>query len=302
MVSRSIGRSVAAVLFALGLGSSQAFAQTKPAHPLVTAYPGSVLETPPQVAEFDEYELLVGKMKGGAPMPSKRVEGKVTQFYYTSPQGRSALEIFRNYESAFKQAGFETIFACKGSAECGDQRQIKGLHYVPYNEDARYMAARRSTPDGEVHVALHAEGPWTYFTIIEGKPMQTGLVKVTAEAMDKGIMAEGHVAIYEILFDTGSATLKPESTPALQQIAALLTKSPKLSLYVVGHTDNVGAMAQNLDLSKRRAGAVVTALTTSHGVAAARLKADGVGPLAPVASNDSETGRAKNRRVELVKQ
>ena len=75
-----------------------------------------------------------------------------------------------------------------------------------------------------------------------------------------------------------------------------------MKLYVVGHTDNAGSLAQNVDLSKRRAQAVVTALTTRHQVAPARLHADGVGPLAPVAGNDDEAGRAKNRRVELVKQ
>jgi OmpA-OmpF porin, OOP family len=96
--------------------------------------------------------------------------------------------------------------------------------------------------------------------------------------------------------------IKPESAAAVAEIARLLTNTASLSLHVVGHTDNVGALAQNMDLSKRRAAAVVAALTTTHKIAATRLHAEGVGPLAPVASNDSEAGRAKNRRVELVKQ
>ena len=127
-------------------------------------------------------------------------------------------------------------------------------------------------------------------------------MKISVDALNKDLDRVGHVAVYEILFDTGKADLKPASGGALKEIAALMAKSPTLKLYVVGHTDNVGTLAQNLDLSKRRAQAVVTALTTTYKVAPARLQSDGVGPLTPVASNGEEAGRAKNRRVELVKQ
>ena len=120
--------------------------------------------------------------------------------------------------------------------------------------------------------------------------------------MAKGILAEGHVPVYGVYFETNSAELKAESASALKEIATLLQQTPALKLYVVGHTDNVGAMAANVALSRRRAASVVTALQTRHRIDAARLQADGVGPLAPVASNDNDEGRAKNRRVELVKQ
>ena len=91
----------------------------------------------------------------------------------------------------------------------------------------------------------------------------------------------------------------PEA-PALQEIGKLLQQDPKLKLYVVGHTDNVGELQMNMDLSHRRADAVLKALTTTYGVAADRLQAYGSGPLSPVASNKDDAGRAKNRRVELV--
>jgi outer membrane protein OmpA-like peptidoglycan-associated protein len=96
--------------------------------------------------------------------------------------------------------------------------------------------------------------------------------------------------------------MKPQSEPAIKQIATLLKQDPKLKLHVVGHTDSVGDLKSNMDLSRRRADAVVKEVTTKHGIAAARLRADGVGPLSPVASNKTEDGRAKNRRVELVEQ
>jgi outer membrane protein OmpA-like peptidoglycan-associated protein len=110
------------------------------------------------------------------------------------------------------------------------------------------------------------------------------------------------VTVERTLFGTAKAVVKPESTPALQEVATLLKADPSLKLWVVGHTDSVGQVDANMALSRARAEAVVAALTTTHGIAAARLKGYGVGPLAPVASNHAGDGRAKNRRAELVKQ
>jgi OOP family OmpA-OmpF porin len=138
--------------------------------------------------------------------------------------------------------------------------------------------------------------------VIETKAMQSGLVVVNAESLAGDITRTGHASVYGIYFDTGKAEVKPESEATLQEIAKLLQQNPQLKLYVVGHTDNVGNLASNMDLSQRRADAVLSALTTKHGVAATRLHAVGNGPTSPVASNDAEEGRAKNRRVELVKQ
>jgi outer membrane protein OmpA-like peptidoglycan-associated protein len=123
-----------------------------------------------------------------------------------------------------------------------------------------------------------------------------------AAALSSGIAANGHIVAQGIYFDTAKAVLKPESAPALQEIAKLLSAQPQLKLYVVGHTDNAGTLQANMELSRQRAAAVVKALTGQYGVAPARLQPYGDGPYAPVASNDSEDGRAQNRRVELVKQ
>ena len=112
-------------------------------------------------------------------------------------------------------------------------------------------------------------------------------VVADAAAFGNDLKATGHVAVEGIYFDTNKSVLKAD---------------PALKLYVVGHTDNVGTLDANLTLSQSRAAAVVATLVGTHAVAAARLKAHGTGPCAPVASNDTEEGRAKNRRVELVKQ
>jgi outer membrane protein OmpA-like peptidoglycan-associated protein len=128
------------------------------------------------------------------------------------------------------------------------------------------------------------------------------MVTVNAQALNEDITKTGHAAIYGIYFDTGKAVIKPESQPAMAEIAKMLAATPTLRLHVVGHTDNVGSVASNMALSKQRAEAVVNALVSDHRIAPARLIANGVGPLAPVASNAAEEGRAKNRRVELVAQ
>jgi outer membrane protein OmpA-like peptidoglycan-associated protein len=108
--------------------------------------------------------------------------------------------------------------------------------------------------------------------------------------------------VYGIYFDTGKSDVKPESDAALREIAKLLSQEAKLKLYVVGHTDSVGQLDANMKLSQARAEAVSKTLAAKHGVAASRLKAMGAGPISPVASNATEDGKAKNRRVELVEQ
>ena len=114
-------------------------------------------------------------------------------------------------------------------------------------------------------------------------------------------MSTGKAVIYGITFDFDKAEIKPESKPQLDQIAKLLTDHADLKLAITGHTDNQGSADYNQKLSQRRAEAIVATLAGSYGIAADRLSAQGMGASSPVASNDTEEGRAKNRRVELVK-
>jgi OmpA-OmpF porin, OOP family len=137
-------------------------------------------------------------------------------------------------------------------------------------------------------------------TTVEKKAMDQE-VTANAEVFANDIRATGHAAVYGIYFDTGKSTIKPESAKAIEEVAKLLAADPTLKIYVVGHTDNVGGVESNMKLSQDRAGAVAQELIHTHNIGAARLKSSGCGLFAPVASNDSEDGRAKNR-VELVKQ
>jgi outer membrane protein OmpA-like peptidoglycan-associated protein len=146
------------------------------------------------------------------------------------------------------------------------------------------------------------QGAYAAVDILETKAMEQNMVVVSATDIGKSLTANGKVAIYGILFDTGKADVKPESKPSLDQIASFLKAEPGVKLHVVGHTDSVGGFESNLALSKRRAEAVAAALTKDYGIAANRMVGNGVASLAPVASNSSDEGRAKNRRVELVLQ
>ena len=167
---------------------------------------------------------------------------------------------------------------------------------VPLN----YFSGKLARPEGDIYVSLHVAPGAANLDIIETKPMEGGLVTVNAAALKGDIGKTGHAAVYGIYFDTAKADIKQESAPALQEIGNLLQQDPQLKLYIVGHTDGVGELQMNMDLSRQRADAVVKALITTYGVASGRLQAFGNGPLAPVASNRDEAGRAKNRRVELV--
>jgi outer membrane protein OmpA-like peptidoglycan-associated protein len=278
-------------------------------HPLIKRYSGSFIERY-LAKQFDEYELPLGPLRDGAFVKTQRLEGKYTRIVYHNPPGRSSLEVFRNYQMALQQAGFQLLFACK-QLECGASKEDPHLGWFGNysgEEYCRYLAAKLTRADAEVYVALNVyDSPTevyrtTTLVVMEMKPMETGLVTVNAEALAGDLSRTGHVAVYGIYFDTGKADLKPESDPTLAEIAKLLKQTPALKLHVVGHTDSQGDLAMNMDLSKRRAAAVVAALTAKHGIAAARLRPEGVGPLAPVASNKTEDGRAKNRRVELVEQ
>ena len=144
--------------------------------------------------------------------------------------------------------------------------------------------------------------PVVLVDLVAAAPMENKMVTVDATAMAKDINATGHVALYGILFDTDKTDIKPESAGTIAEVAKYLKQEPAVKLYVVGHTDNVGGHDYNMNLSQRRAAAVVQELTAKHAVPAARLKPAGAGPIAPVAPNDDDAGRAKNRRVELVKQ
>ncbi|RPI20854.1 MAG: hypothetical protein EHM61_26150, partial [Acidobacteria bacterium] len=179
---------------------------------------------------------------------------------------------------------------------------IKKVGGVVQDSKPDWWVNAKIVKDGkEVWAQIQKGNGLIWLHIVEKTEMEQHIV-ADAAAFANDIKATGHVAVYGILFDTGKATITPESAQAVGEIAKLLTTDPGLKVHVVGHTDNVGAVESNLKLSQDRAATVVQALVQQHGIAATRLRAYGCGAFAPVASNDAEDGRAKNRRVEIVKQ
>lgn len=305
------------------LTAGSVFAQNDEAgskdHPLISRFPGSSILVF-DLKNFNEYVVPLGKMEKGALKKSQKLEGKVTQITYSAPVESSILEIFRNYESALKSADFVTLFS-GGKNELGDKwldeflkATARAYRYGAPALDTRiggefsYMVARMTRTEGDVYVSLCVGSSWfqkfpvIQLDVIEAKPIETGLVKVNAEALAKDIERTGHASIYGIYFDIDKADVNPQSEEVLAEIAKLLDQDRTLNLYVVGHTDNVGTLSSNMDLSRRRAEAVVKVLVSKYGINTDRLYAAGVGPLSPVLANKIEDGRAKNRRVELVKQ
>jgi OOP family OmpA-OmpF porin len=242
--------------------------------PLISRYPGSYISTCSD-KPFDGYEFTITVDKQSK---SRRIEGKYLQLMYNWPRDNaSKSQVVRNLNNALKAAGYTFDY---DSGDYGDFTVHMGKTWIMEEVSG---------------------GGWYKQTIVVEKGM-TQEVVANAAALSGGLSGNGHVIVNGILFDTGKADVKPESAPALEEVAKLLKQNPALKVYVVGHTDNVGALAGNIDLSKRRAASVVQSLTTQYGIAAVRLQPYGDGPYAPIASNDSEDGRTLNRRVELVKQ
>ena len=278
-------------------------------HPLISRYPGSSLDDCLQ-KDFDDFTLMLGKNnEDGKFSKSLALEGRVTAIVYEAPEGRSTLEVFRNYQQALSRGGFQTLFAC-AKDECLEGRfnmptmYEKGEWEHWGNSDPRYVAAKLARPQGDVYVAVMVAGDPAGILeyVVEVKPMESGLVAVNAASLEGGLAQAGHVEVPGIFFDFNKSEVKPESKPALDEVAKMLKANPAMKVWVVGHTDSVGTLEANLKLSEARAAAVARALAADYGISATRLKGYGVGPLSPVASNKTDDGRAKNRRVELVEQ
>jgi flagellar motor protein MotB len=275
-------------------------------HPLIQPYPGSAL-TRRDNDGFSQYKAVVGLDQKGKTddevIRTNGVSGDLTRLAYENPRERSQLEILTNYREGLEKAGFKVLFQC-AAAECGPGwassrwGRVTGMRYI--SNDMHFLSARRDSDTGVVHVAISVMRLRHAIDILEGKPMETGLVTVTAAALQNGLMADGRAVLDGVFFDTDKATITPQSKPALDVIGKFLADNASLNVFIVGHTDSAGTFDYNLTLSRQRAQAVVDTLIRDYKIAAARLAAHGVGPLSPSRANVTEQGKAENRRVEMV--
>ncbi|MCL4186646.1 MAG: OmpA family protein [Rhodobacteraceae bacterium] len=295
-------------------------------HPLVTRYPGQALRWQ-TVENFRPFRIPVGPVTGYRTIGEWRaVEGRVSRSFYALSGGeRGYDEVLLNYRGAFAAAGFEIAAEGQSATRAGPQvggRQWFDVYLAanPFTApgDVGSMAAGTSSQGGAgsfVAFRDRAAGPvWVVVTveqhaadqvgtlidIVEVALAETGLVAVDPEAIGRDLAEKGRVVLDGLYFDFDRATLQPRSDKALAAVASYLAANPGTRFHVVGHSDATGATDYNLALSRARAEAVIASLAGHHGIDPARLEAHGVGPLAPVFSNASEDGRARNRRVELV--
>jgi len=288
----------------------------------LSAFAGST----PLGAYESEYDRLAYLTSLDKTAPVEGVEGRLLSRVFEKPAGKSNLEIFRSYENELTAGGFTVHLATQlDSAKSFRVKQLNDppntpsfgertyarpggqgrvgmldLAFIVGSSDHYLIASR--TAGGEerwVAILLSRSRPFYMVEELTIDVMETGTVTLNIEAMRSEIELSGKIAVYDIRFATGSAVIEPESADALAVIAAYLNETPG-GYYIVGHTDDTGSLAANMQLSDARAAAVKQALVDKHGVNAGRLETRGVGPLAPVSTNKGDAGRALNRRVEIV--
>ncbi len=224
-----------------------------------------------EVKEFDQHEFRDSKGN------DKTVEGRKTIIQYELKEGASAptpLQITRNYMNAIARIG--------GSS-------------FQYTDGTAFLNVKKDGSEAWIEVYATEDG-YT-LTIVEKQELAQ---EVMANDILTALNKKGRIALY-IHFDTGDATIKPESQPIIDQIVEMMKQNAELKIIVEGHTDNAGTAKSNQVLSEKRAASVVAAIG-SQGIDRKRLHPAGFGQDRPIADNASDAGRAKNRRVELVKQ
>lgn len=295
-IPRLLATAAAGVLL---LAAGPALAQMDPSefkeHPVVKHYPGALIDSHDE-KEFDAVDMVVGYAASPKPrITRKDVEGRIYKTFYIHQGGVSALQVMRNYETALGTAGFTTLVSGKVAA-------------LPSMEDARdgsLFGAFAMMNDGQpvmyVNILIdpNVGEPVSRVVIVEPEQMRQ-VYKVDASKLYAGLSAEGRIAVYGINFDSAKSAVSADSEPVLTQVREMLAAHPELKIKIEGHTDNVGGQAANLVLSQQRA-AAVKAWLVRNGVADNRLTSEGLGDSRPVAPNDTDDGRRKNRRVELVR-
>ncbi|MEZ5427188.1 MAG: OmpA family protein [Pyrinomonadaceae bacterium] len=257
------------------------------------------------------------------------VEGRLVSSIYNKPESKSNLEVFRSYERELKAGGFTILSSDAGNARSvlwklygydapNDLSKRQYENKVPnllvgypglLTQADYYLAAKKQIQGKTIYVSIVLRNPSAglpkynqmyLVDVLEVAAMETGTVRITEELLRSKIETEGRYIIYTIYFDTGKSRILPESRATLETMAAYLKNNSGRQFYIVGHTDDTGTFLNNMNLSERRASAVVNALKDQFGISPNQLESKGVGPLAPVATNETDEGRKLNRRVEMV--
>ena len=292
------------------------------AHCQTLSFPSNASLQLEVLSDLDSYEIPVGIWDKGQ-MPTEVVEGTLTQqAWRISAQSLTTLQILRPLREQLRNDRFRVIFECQTEA-CGGFDFRFSTETLPPPEmqinigDFRFLTAQRLVDGGTEYVSLFvsrtAEAGYIQVTRIgppadaaqplvaaQAPALRTAAVATRQTGLAQRLETAGHAVLDDLVFSVGSSRLGDAQFTSLQALADYLNARPEMRVALVGHTDTAGSLDANIALSKRRAASVLERLVSTYGVSRNRLAAEGMGYLAPIASNATEEGRQANRRVEVI--
>ncbi|MCB2127637.1 MAG: OmpA family protein [Rhodobacteraceae bacterium] len=270
---------------------------------------------------MDSYAMPIGPWLNGR-IETLDAEGEVTRSAWRIRQpGIDTLALLSDLRGQLQAEGFEVLFECK-TDQCGGFDFRFGIPVLPEPEmhvdlgDFRFLAARRADDPEPDYVSLLVSRSsdsgyvqmWRVGPALDGQAALAatapdpakGAVPATSSALADTLVQKGKIVLSDLSFASGSTTLENGQYSSLAMLADFLKANPDKTVALVGHTDSEGSLDANIALSRKRAQSVLGRLVTVYGVDARQISSDGVGYLSPLASNLTEDGRTKNRRVEAL--
>ena len=278
------------------------------------------------IAEMDSYAMPIDIWAEGE-LPAEIVEGMVTQqAWRIDAQTLTTLQLLRPLRDQLRDDRYQIVFECQTEA-CGGfdfrfaTETLPGPNMYVNIRAFHFVTAIRPSgdiPDEVITILASTSATSAYVQIIQAGKLVDGSVAVATTAdlpttsqpispqrgvlgsLTDQLLSKGHVILPDLDFATGTSDLGRGPFVSLDTLAAFLNEQPAMRVALVGHTDSVGGLDGNITLSRKRAQSVRSRLIEAYGVDAARMDAQGMGYLAPVASNLGADGREANRRVEVI--
>lgn len=275
--------------------------------------PSTARQTAARDSALDRVDLPLGPYADGA-LDTRPVEGPVVRRSYRIPSpGLTPLQLLAPLRAQLQAAGYTAHLDCE-AATCGgfDFRfaievlpapnmyvNIRAYHFLSAQSPAGAVMVLTSTTQqaGYIQIIRVGEGP---DPVTATAPLPAAPLRLEASTLTAQLVDTGAAVLNSLDFAVGTTTLTDAPVPEFEELAALMTQRPGLRIAVVGHTDTSGGLQTNITVSRARAQAVRQALIDGYGIAGDRVEAEGMGYLAPVASNLTAAGREANRRVEVI--
>lgn len=276
--------------------------------------PAGAEVTRSETTRSSAYRVPTGPWSEGG-LPTERIDGTVTRTAWkVSGRGLTPQQLLAPMRAALEEAGWQVLFDCETEG-CGGFDFRFSTEVIPAPEmyvdltNYRFLAARAPDRGAALGLLASRDGSVGYLQAIRVSPNnevgpETTVPPVastsgTGDSLISTLEIQGHVVLPDLEFESGDASLGGGSVASLDQLAVYLEDTPQRRILFVGHTDATGSLDANRAISRQRAQAAAAYLR-ERGVAASSISAEGAGYLAPVASNLTEAGRVRNRRVEAV--